>query len=179
MTTTTFALVAIGFATCVWAWWGLIPALVARRNLAGVRLVTCPETGEVAAVGFDRLHAAFTALVHHKPDVRLGRCSRWAVRGPCDHACVPQAAVPDSAVTNIIAHWSQGRNCALCHNPLNEAPRLGHHIALLASDGVTSEWPDVPPETLPGTLRTRQPVCWDCHVVETFRRKYPELVTDR
>jgi hypothetical protein len=26
---------------------------------------------------------------------------------------------------------------------------------------------------------THRPVCWNCHVTETFRRLHPELVVDR
>jgi hypothetical protein len=56
---------------------------------------------------------------------------------------------------------------------------LDHYTALLADDGTTIEWPDVPAERLPAALRTQPPVCWNCHIAETFRRLHPELVTDR
>jgi hypothetical protein len=29
------------------------------------------------------------------------------------------------------------------------------------------------------TFATHQPVCWDCHIAQTFRREHAELVTDR
>ena len=175
---TILALIAPMVAICVWLSWRLVSALRAGRQLAGVRLVTCPESGIAAAVSFDRRHAMLTAFAHHEADARLSHCSRWAVRGPCDQPCVPQAKAPDTAVANIVARWSARRRCVLCGTPLVEAPRLGHHIALRSSDGVTCEWPDVPPETLPEALPIRQAVCWNCHIAETFRRKHPELVTD-
>lgn len=178
MSSTAFAL-AFGLVVSVWALRYVVIALGARRGLAGVRIVTCPETGEAAAVSFDRTRAALTALEQHEPDLQLASCSRWAVRGPCDQACVPQATLPESRVTNVVASWSARQHCALCGKRLIEAPRVGHHVALLSPDGVTTEWPDVPPETLPAALRARVPVCWDCHVAETFRRQCPELVTDR
>jgi len=38
---------------------------------------------------------------------------------------------------------------------------------------------NLPPERLRATISNHPPVCWDCHIAETFRRTYPELVTDR
>ena len=34
-------------------------------------------------------------------------------------------------------------------------------------------------EQLPEIFATHQPVCWNCHIAESFRRLHPELVTDR
>ncbi len=149
------------------------------RNLFGVRLVTCPETGSVAAVRFSRLHALIAMVRRHGPDAPLSHCSRWAARGPCEQPCVPQARTPDAAVTSLIDRWSVERRCVLCEKPLSNASFVGHYVSLRASDGATTEWPDLAPETLPETLRARQPVCWNCHVSETFRRRYPGLVVDR
>jgi hypothetical protein len=36
----------------------------------------------------------------------------------------------------------------------------------------------VPAEQLPVLLLSARPVCWNCHVIERFRRQYPELVVD-
>jgi hypothetical protein len=66
-----------------------------------------------------------------------------------------------------------------CAKQISDEPFVGHHPALLGPDGTTREWVDVEPERLPDALRTERPVCWDCHVIETFRRQYPSLVTDR
>src|SRR6266576_3849706 len=41
------------------------------------------------------------------------------------------------------------------------------------------EWNEIPLEHLQQTLSTHWPVCWNCHIAETFRRRHPELVTDR
>ena len=35
------------------------------------------------------------------------------------------------------------------------------------------------PEKLPAIPAVYRPVCWTCHVGETFRREHPELVVDR
>ena len=169
MTDPAFIAMAFTVATGVWGLQRLIPALRLSRNLAGNRIVWCPETGAVAAVRFETAHAAVTAFVHHDPDLHLAHCSRWPTRGPCDQPCVPQAQAPDSATARIVAGWANGQRCVLCQKPVVDAPRLGHHIALLSPDGVTNEWPTVPPEGLIEALGSRPPVCWDCHVTETFR----------
>jgi hypothetical protein len=56
---------------------------------------------------------------------------------------------------------------------------LDHYAALRLEDGTTVAWPDIEPERLRHTLAAHAPVCWDCHIAETFRRLYPALVTDR
>jgi hypothetical protein len=43
----------------------------------------------------------------------------------------------------------------------------------------TRAWRDVEPAAILDTLATHAPVCWNCHVTETFRREHPELVIDR
>jgi hypothetical protein len=159
--------------------WTLVIALRGRRHVAGVRIVTCPETGRPAAVSFDVGHATLAALVDDEPRLKLADCSRWPVRGPCDQACLPQAEAPASTATNIAARWSAGKRCVFCGGALVEAPSVGHHVAVRSSDGMTTEWPDFAPEDLMEALRTRMPVCWNCHVAETFRRQHPELITDR
>jgi hypothetical protein len=56
---------------------------------------------------------------------------------------------------------------------------LDHYAAFLQPGGRTIEWPQVPPERLRDTIEACPPVCWNCHIAETFRRMHPELVTDR
>lgn len=179
MTQTTFALIALVGLIVVWLAWGLTAALRSSWRLRGVRLVACPETGNVAAVGFSRMHAAVTAVLGEGPEAKLARCSRWPEREGCDQACVPQAQAPDATVTSLITHWSGERRCALCSKPLAEDALVGHHVTLRTGDGTTTEWPNMAPETLPAALRACQPVCWNCHIAETFRRQHPELVLDR
>ena len=179
MTYTTLALVIFGFALGWLAWLGFVPAFLAHRRLAGTRLVTCPATGEVAAVGFDRAHAVMTALAHYQAELQLASCSRWPGLRGCNQACLTEALKPDTAVATWVERWRSGRGCVLCRKPLVESPVMGHHFALRSPNGVTTEWPDVPPAALPAALRTRLPVCWNCHIAESFRREFPDLVTDR
>ena len=46
-------------------------------------------------------------------------------------------------------------------------------------EGITHEWLEFAPETVPETLESHRPVCWNCHVAATFRRRFPGQVTDR
>jgi hypothetical protein len=130
-------------------------------------------------VAIDVRHAVVSGLAAHAPDVRLRACSRWSERGRCDEACVWEAADPGSTTRAIVEHALIGKSCVFCGKRLERVSFLDHYAALLQSDRTTVEWPQIPAERLRESLIAPQPVCWDCHVAEVFRRKYPELVTDR
>jgi hypothetical protein len=51
--------------------------------------------------------------------------------------------------------------------------------ALMGPEGKTIGWDDVPPQHLPEIFSSYKPVCWNCHVTETFRRVHPDVVTGR
>src|SRR5579872_500461 len=84
----------------------------------------------------------------------------------------------DCDLVTIVRHWAADRTCALCGTPLNRSA-IGHHAALLDAGGGTRDWTAIAPETLPLALATCLPVCWNCHIAETFRRMHPELITER
>jgi hypothetical protein len=67
----------------------------------------------------------------------------------------------------------------LCGKPLEEIDWLEHKPALMSPEQKTVEWHEVRAEKLPEVLSTHLPVCWNCHIAETFRREFPELVVDR
>jgi len=50
---------------------------------------------------------------------------------------------------------------------------------MMSPDRVTFEWKEIPAERVPEVIETHMPVCWNCHVAETFRRVHPELVLSR
>jgi hypothetical protein len=79
----------------------------------------------------------------------------------------------------MVSKWYEGKNCVFCRKPLGPLHHLDHSPALLGPDFRTIEWKEVRSEKLPEIFSTHQPVCWNCHVSETFRREHPELVTDR
>jgi len=157
-----------------------IPGFRAYFKFRGERLVTCPETHKAAAVGVGAGEAALGAFLK-EPTLRLVECSRWPERANCGQECLQQIEVdPEHClVWNLVAQWYEGKNCVFCRKPIGALHHLDHAPALLGPDGQTAEWKQVQPEQLPEIFETHRPVCWSCHVTETFRRLHPELVTDR
>lgn len=150
------------------------------RRFRGTRLITCPETRAPAAVALDARRAALGAA-RGRTELRVARCSRWPERRACDQACVPEIERSPEAcrVQTIVTRWYDGRRCVFCGGRIAGGRAHGHESALLATDGRTREWSAVAPESLPDVFTTDRPVCWNCHVAESFRREYPALVCDR
>jgi len=147
----------------------------------GKRLVTCPETHCAAAVELDAKGAGLKAF-RGGNYLCLQDCSRWPERQGCPQDCLTQVESQGRGclVRNVVAGWYQGKTCAYCHKPVDSvAEWTGHIPALQAPDSKTVSWDDVPAEKLPEVFETYKPVCWSCHMAETFRREHPELVTDR
>lgn len=146
----------------------------------GKRVITCPETRKPAAVEVDARRAALTAAVSH-PELRLKSCSRWPERQDCAQECLLQIELsPEGCLLrNILTDWYAGRNCVSCGREFKEAHWLDHKPALLSPEGKTVEWSEIRPEEVPGVLATHFPVCWDCHITETFCREHPEMIVDR
>ena len=146
----------------------------------GKRLVTCPETRKPVAVEVAAGHAALSAAVSH-PDLRLKSCTRWPERKDCGQECLLQIELSpeDCLLRNILTDWYRGRNCVSCGKPFGELHFLDHEPTLLSPGGKTLEWSAIPPEEVPAVLATHFPVCWDCHITETFCREHPEMIVDR
>jgi len=157
-----------------------VPGVRAYFAFRGKRLVTCPETHKVAAVDVGAGEAALGAFMN-EPTFRLVECSRWPERENCGQECLQQIEVdPEHClVWNIVSKWYEDKNCAFCHKAIGPLHHLDHAPALLGPDSKTAEWKNIRPEQLPDIFATHRPVCWSCHVTETFRRLHPELVTDR
>jgi hypothetical protein len=157
-----------------------IPGLRTYFHFRGERLITCPETHTAQAV---RVAAGEAALgtFFNEPTLQLKQCSRWPERENCGQDCLQQIE-DDSAsclVWNIVSKWYEGKKCVFCQKAIGTLHQWDHAPALLGPDFKTTEWRDLRPESLPETFATHQPVCWNCHVSETFRRVHAELVTDR
>ena len=174
---TTAIMVTLLLLGCAAAWQVARSVRVWGR-LRGDRLVTCTATGAPAAVRIDALGAAARALLGRTPNVDVAECSLRAAGGPCDRGCTVEALSPESTTRRIISRWFDRKLCVYCAKPIT-ARSVGHHPALLGPQGTTREWPDVPADRLLDALRTDLPVCWDCHVAQTFRREHPDWVTDR
>lgn len=160
---------------------GALHALRVWRQFHAPMIVTCPETAQPAAVQVDARHASLSSLVDMQPALRLSDCSRWESRERCAEPCLSQI-VSDAAscqLTTLARQWYAGRTCVYCGKRIFDGETLEPHAALRAPDDTTVEWAVVPPEDLIRVFRTHQPVCWNCHVAESFRRLHPELVVDR
>lgn len=157
-----------------------IPGVRAFLRYRGKRLITCPETHTTEAVDVDTTQAAVGAFLT-EPTVRLKECSRWPERQNCGQNCLQQIETDaqNCLLWNIVSKWYEGKSCVFCHKQIGSLHHLDHAPALLAPDEKTIEWKDVQPQQVPELLATHRPVCWNCHVSETFRRMHPELVVDR
>jgi hypothetical protein len=147
----------------------------------GKRLVTCPENHCAAAVELDAQGAGLRAF-RGGTYLCLQDCSRWPEKQGCAQDCLTEVATLGQGclVRNIVAKWYQGKTCVYCHKPVDSAVEwTGHIPALLAPNSQTVSWSEVPAEKLPEVFGTHKPVCWSCHIAESFRRAHPELVTDR
>jgi len=158
----------------------LVRGLHTYLTFRGKRLVSCPENHCAAAVRVAAEKAALEAIVG-KQHLTLSTCSRWSERQACGQECLPQIEEAPKAclVRTIINHWYQGAKCMYCHKPIGEIHWHDHPPALLNRDNKTIEWNQIPPEKLQDALETHGPVCWSCHMAETFRREHPERVVDR
>lgn len=178
MTTTAEALLLVVSLAALYV--ALRATLGAYLTFRGTRVVTCPETGTPAGVGVDAAHAGMTALCH-VPELRVASCSQWPEHRDCGQACLARiASAPgECLMRTMLTDWYAGKSCVLCHRPLGEIRWDDRKPALMSAERRTCEWHEVRPETLPEVLATHLPVCWSCHVAETFRRQHPELVVDR
>ena len=87
---------------------------------------------------------------------------------------------PDECLArNMLTRWYGGKRCVFCRRVFTQIHWPDRQPALLTPARTTVEWSEIPAERLPSVLATHRPVCWSCHIAETFRRQHPELVVDR
>jgi hypothetical protein len=180
---TVIALAWFGLAlvwAAVFAYRRLAAAVPALFTFRGQRLVTCPENGRAVGVEVDARHAAATTL-QGRPELRLHACSRWPEKAGCGQECLRQieAAPEECLVRRILTRWYEGKACVYCHRAFGTIHWHDYKPTLLAPDGRTVEWRELPVEQIPAALALDKPVCWNCHIAETFRREHPDLVVDR
>jgi hypothetical protein len=150
-------------------------------RLRGKMLVTCPETKMPSAVDVDAKGAAEQSILA-EPHLRLSECSRWPERKGCGQECLSQieSAPEERLVRTFVAKRFAGKACAYCGKPIEDIDWLGgQRPALLDPDRKTVQWDQIRPESLPVLLDKYELVCWSCHITETFRREYAELVVER
>jgi len=158
----------------------VFPMVHAYFQYRGKRLITCPETRHTEAVRVAAGKAAAGAMVG-EPALRLDQCSRWPERQDCGQECLRQIeADPDKClVWNIVSKWYEGQSCIFCHRRFGPLHHLDHVPALMGPDHKTAEWECFQPQQLPEIFSTHKPVCWSCHITESFRQEHPELVVER
>ena len=141
----------------------------------GLMVVRCPETRQPAAVHVGIFRAALSEFFN-KGEVRLSSCSRWPERRDCDQDCVCQIErdPKDHRVWDMASEWFADKKCVFCGKPIYPLSHLDHAPALMRIiDRKTVEWKNLPAEQLPAAFSECVPVCWGCHMTETFMRKYP------
>ena len=155
-------------------------ALRAYLRYRGKGVVICPETRKPVSVQVDARRAALAAT-EGAVELRLKDCSRWPERAGCGQDCVRQIelAPENCMVRMMMAKWYEGKACVYCGRAFAPLNWTDHQPALLNLDRKTVEWGEIAPEELYDALTTHLPVCWNCHVAETFRREHPDLVVER
>lgn len=176
----TMAGLLITVAALIVAYAALRPLVRTYRTYRGTRVITCPETGKPAAVEVDAAYAAVSQTSFGTPVLQLASCSRWPERRGCGQECLAQieAAPHDCLARTILEHWYAGRACALCGRPFGDIRWSDHKPAARLPTGQTLAWAAIRPAELPVVLAASAPVCWNCHIAETFRHQHPGLVVD-
>lgn len=147
----------------------------------GMMLVTCPENHKPAAVKVATARAALHEFIK-RGHLELGDCSRFHGRPDCDQDCLREIedSPAEHRVWNIASQWFQGKQCVYCHKPIEPPSHIDHAPALMRIvDRKTVEWKNLPAEELPNAFAECVPVCWSCHMTETFLRKFPEKAVVR
>lgn len=147
----------------------------------GLRVLTCPETLQPAAVKVAAFDAAKWFAVSGEADLHLASCSRWPEKAGCGEECLAQVEADPQAglVASIVARWYDGRSCHFCGDPIGPIVWHERPPAVRLGTGTTREWKEIAPQELPHVFATGAAVCWPCHLVETFRRENPRLIVER
>lgn len=151
-----------------------------ERKIGGMRAITCPETKMQAMVEVDVGRASLTSLIGQE-EIRLENCSRWPAHENCGQECLLQLEVapPDCLVRSVLLKWYRGKKCVFCRRAFESIALTDHKPALLQHDGRTVEWSAIALAEAEQVMQTLQPVCWDCHIAQTFRREHPDLAIIR
>jgi len=86
----------------------------------------------------------------------------------------------DQATTELLRSFFDGRECAICKQPIPPVNRTGLKPGLLnPSTHEAHSWDEIPNVNLSSALQTQLPICSGCLVAESFRQRFPDLVVDR
>lgn len=175
-----FIFVILAIAATVVVFVGLRRASQTYLRYRGERIVSCPETHKPAAVRIAAGKAALDSALGNE-QLRLSECSRWPEKEACGQECLAQIEeAPEACLVWTIANrWYQGKSCAFCHKPFGDIHWHDHPPALVDNERKTILWNEISADRLQQVLSTHRPVCWNCHIAESFRHDHPELVVDR
>jgi hypothetical protein len=175
----TFAYVAIAVTIVVAVYFGVRYFVRASQKFGGERIIICPETGKQAMVELDVRRAAISSLLG-QTDLRLENCWRWPIKQDCGQECLLQLEMDENClVRSVLEKWYRGKACAFCGRHFEEINLTDHKPALLNREGVTVEWKQIPVSVVMEAMASCRPVCWNCHIAQTFRREHLDLVVDR
>ena len=175
----TFYLIAAALVA-VLIYFGIRYFIRTSEKFGGAQVIICPETGKQAMVEVDARRAAFTSLIR-QPEIRLESCWRWPLREDCGQECLLQLdiAPAECLVRSVLMKWYRGKKCAFCRQSFGKIELVDHKPVLLNLEGVTVEWGAISFTELNHAMETYLPVCWDCHIAQTFHREHPDLVVER
>ncbi|HUP45836.1 MAG TPA: hypothetical protein VM779_10020 [Thermoanaerobaculia bacterium] len=172
----------IGIVVIAIAAWFLFSGFIRTWfRFRGTRLITCPDNLQAAAVKVDAVNAAKWMAIAGETDLHLSSCTRWPEMAGCAQECLRQIETsPESCrVKTVVSRWYDGKSCVYCGQPVEKIVWHERPAALRSPRGVSMEWKDVHPEELPNVFATHQPVCWRCHILESFRHEHAALVIER
>ena len=86
----------------------------------------------------------------------------------------------DHATNELLKHFFDGKECAICKRPIPPVHGMGLKPGLLnPATHETHSWLEIPNVNLSTALETHLPLCSECEVAESFRQRFPDLVVDR
>lgn len=146
----------------------------------GNMVVTCPETQKTVGVTVDAAFVAETSIFGDKL-LALNNCTRWPEREDCGQECLSQIGdSPQNCLVKVkLVNWYENKKCVYCGKGFESIHWHDHKPALKNPENELVEWSDIQVERLPEILETHKPVCWNCLVAESFRKDFPDRVTDR
>lgn len=176
----TVAYVIVAALVVAAVYFGVRYSVRANRKFGGSRVIVCPETGKQAMVELDISRAALTSLVG-KTDIRLQSCWRWPLKEDCGQECLLQLddVSDDCLVHSVLTKWYLGKKCVFCERPFGKIDLIDHEPALFTPEGITVDLADIPMSAVNEVMATYQPVCWNCHIAQTFYHEHPDLVIER
>jgi len=175
----TFVYVMIAVMIVAAVYFGVRYFVRASQKFGGERVIICPETGKQAMVELDVRRAAVSSLFG-QTDLRLENCWRWPIKQDCGQECLLQLDMDEKClVRSVLEKWYRDKVCAFCERPFDEIDLADHKPALLNPEGVTIEWKQVPVSVVMEAMGSCLPVCWNCHIAQTFRREHADLIVDR